>query len=86
MLVSIPPKLSVSSRGNRSISLRSLKKWKDYSIPMKALTLPMFEGKMLLIEYIVAAVAGGHNILMIGSPGLWEIHDCETNLNHYAGT
>ena len=26
-------------------------------------------GQAVLIEYIVAAVAGGHNILMIGSPG-----------------
>lgn len=27
------------------------------------------KGQSMLIEYIVAAVAGGHNILMIGSPG-----------------
>lgn len=37
--------------------------------PHEGLDFADVRGQEVLIEYIVAAVAGGHNILMIGSPG-----------------
>ena len=37
--------------------------------PHEGLDFADVRGQTVLIEYIVAAVAGGHNILMIGSPG-----------------
>ncbi|MGI1658542.1 MAG: YifB family Mg chelatase-like AAA ATPase [Desulfitobacterium sp.] len=56
-------------QGNTEYHAPQLPHMNDKSHYSEGLDFADVKGQDLLIEYIVAAVAGGHNILMIGSPG-----------------
>ena len=56
-------------QGKQECSLPLFEEKKRLSDPHEGLDFTDVRGQDVLIEYIVAAVAGGHNILMIGSPG-----------------